>query len=498
MLTRRTFLLHGAAALTVAGCSDGPTAAPPTTASATTTAGGAPGSIPSSDTIHHWIEQIVARGIRRPAYDADEWTEDFVADELRRLGVDRVTTEPVDVTRWEPTSWALDVVTGDGDSFAVDCFPVPYSAPVDGLELELVRFDDTDPAAVAGKAALVSAAVARIAPDALVGAGSAPVDPAGRVHDPDGSFAGTEHVLPHTAQRNRILDPVVAAGAAAFVGTLVDYPGDGHDYFVPYHGEPIPVPGVWISGSDGRRLLDLVAADPVQVRLTVRSTAVPARSRNVVGELDGADDEVVIIASHHDGPWASAVEDASGVALVLAQAAYWAAQPRDARPHRLRFVLHAGHMCGGAGAEAYVEAHTAELPSVVLEIHLEHAGLDVDEDMAPLDRCVPRWWFTSRIPPLEAAVSGALVDEDLRRSMVLAPDALGENPPTDGAAYFRAGVPIVHFLAAPAYLFDSADTLDKVDRANLEPLTRATIRIVEATAGWNAADLRSAGLPTAG
>ena len=35
------------------------------------------------------------------------------------------------------------------------------------------------------------------------------------------------------------------------------------------------------------------------------------------------------------------------------------------------------------------------------------------------------------------------------------------------------------------------DTLDKVDRDNLVPLTRATIRIVDSTAGVSAADMRA-------
>ena len=53
--------------------------------------------------------------------------------------------------------------------------------------------------------------------------------------------------------------------------------------------------------------------------------------------------------------------------------------------------------------------------------------------------------------------------------MIVAPDAFGEQPPTDGAFYHREGVPIVQFLAAPFYLFDAMDTLDKIDRANLVP-----------------------------
>jgi hypothetical protein len=202
-----------------------------------------------------------------------------------------------------------------------------------------------------------------------------------------------------------------------------------------------------------------------------------------------------MIGSHHDGPWASAVEDGSGIALVLAQAAYWAARPAAERPHRLTFVLHGGHMAGGAGLHAYIDTHRADLERVVLELHLEHAALEVAEDATgaavALDRPVPRWWFTSRNPDLEAAVAGALRAEGLDRSLLLAPDALGPQPPTDGGHYHAAGVPIVNFLAAPFYLFDAMDTMDKIDEDNLVPITRAAIRIVAATAGVSAAAMRA-------
>jgi hypothetical protein len=210
--------------------------------------------------------------------------------------------------------------------------------------------------------------------------------------------------------------------------------------------------------------------------------------RNVVGELPGADDQIVMVGSHHDGPWASAVEDASGVALVLAQAAYWAARPQEERPHRMRFVLQAGHMAGGAGLRRYVLDHRDELDRWVLQVHLEHAALEVEEgegrtadDLVVTDVPVPRWFYTTRQPDLEAAVMAAIEDNDLRRSMVIAPDAFGAQPASDGAFYHNEGVPLVHFLAAPWYLGDEADTPDKVDRQALVPLTRATIQIIEST-----------------
>ncbi|MDD9369557.1 MAG: M28 family peptidase, partial [Acidimicrobiales bacterium] len=452
--------------------------------------------------IFGWIETVVAEGIRRPGYPADRWAEEWCADRFREIGLSDVALEPVQVLRWEPTEWSLEVTAGDGTTTTLDCFPVPYAAPVDGLDVELAAFDRGAPATVAGKAALYDVTLLRLPGDFMAGQGSIPekAAPASRAVDPDGTLRG-EHVIPFGADFQGVLEPSMDAGASAFIGVLSGYPGDSYEYFVPYDGVERPLPGVWIRGSDGARLHDMLAAGPVRVRLSVATDVRTVESYNVVGELPGADDDVVMIASHHDGPWASAVEDGSGIALVLAQATYWAARPADERPHRLRFLLQGGHMSGGAGLHRYIEDHRAELASVVLEVHLEHAALEVadppsgpaatPDDLVPAGLATPRWWFTSRNPDLEAAVLDALTTEQLGRSMLAAPDAFGEQPPTDGAFYHAEGVPIVNLLAAPFYLFDAMDTLDKVDRDNLVPLTRATIRIVDSTRGVSASAMRA-------
>ena len=468
--------------------------------------------VPTGAAIFGWIETVVAEGIRRPGYPADQWAEEWCADRFREIGLSDVALEPVEVLRWEPTEWSLEVTAADGRTTTLDCFPVPYAAPVDGLDVELAAFDGETPATVAGKAALYDVTLLRLPGDFMAGQGSIPegTAPASRAVDPDGTLQG-EHVIPFGADFQDVLEPSMDAGAAAFIGVLSGYPGDSYEYFVPYDGVERPLPGVWIRGSDGARLRDMLAAGPVRVRLSVATDVRTVESYNVVGELPGADDDVVMIASHHDGPWASAVEDGSGIALVLAQATYWAARPADERPHRLRFLLQGGHMSGGAGLHRYIEDHRDELSSVVLEVHLEHAALEVadppsgravmPDDLVPTGLPTPRWWFTSRNPDLEAAVLDALTTEQLDRSMLAveqldrsmlaAPDAFGAQPPTDGAFYHAEGVPIVNFLAAPFYLFDAMDTLDKIDRDNLVPLTRATIRIVDSTRGVSASAMRA-------
>src|SRR5262249_39670188 len=76
-------------------------------------------------------------------------------------------------------------------------------------------------------------------------------------------------------------------------------------------------------------------------------------------------------------------------------------------------------------------------------------------------------------------------------SLVLPPDVFGPHPTTDGGPFHLEDVPLVNFLTAPFYLFDAMDTLDKIHRPSLVPVTRAAVRIVESTAGVSAAAMRA-------
>jgi hypothetical protein len=136
----------------------------------------------------------------------------------------------------------------------------------------------------------------------------------------------------------------------------------------------------------------------------------------------------------------------------------------------------------------------------VLEVHLEHAAREAvgrDGELVATDEPEVRWWFTSENPALQAAVLQAITDEQLARSLVMRPDVFFEAPPTDGAAFHLAGVPLVHFLTAPMYLFDSRDTIDKIHEDSLEPVSRAVVQIIESTAGVTAAEMRAGVVPSA-
>lgn len=458
--------------------------------------------VPPMPWIHGWIEEIFRQGLRRPGSPADLRVEELALGCFRELGLDRVRGEPVRVPKGAPLRGSLRIRAGNR-AFEVECLPLPFSAPTEGLVLELVPFDPEHPEAVAGHASLAVEPLLRVpALFPVAGAGalatlietSGPeLHTGGRLHDPSGSLTHTTQVLPFGPRFQQVMEPSIRAGARAFVGVLEGYPGDSCRYYVPYDGIFREIPGVWIRGSDGARLQELCEAGPVEMELASEVERGEVECRNIVGELDGPGEDLVVIGSHHDGPWASAVEDASGVALVLAQAAYWSRIPAAERPHRMLFLLNAAHMAGGAGCRAFLEAHAGELDRIVLEVHLEHAAREFREGaqgLEPTGEPEPRWWFTSRIPLLEAAVAEALSAEELGRSLILPPDAFGSHPTTDGGFFHLHGVPLVNFLTAPFYLFDEMDRMDKVDADSLVPVTRAAIRILEATRGVPAAEMR--------
>ncbi|MBM4242913.1 MAG: M28 family peptidase [Deltaproteobacteria bacterium] len=443
-----------------------------------------------SETMMDWIAEITAQGIRRPGYAADDWTEQWAAARFREYGLEDVTLDPIDVKRFEPLSCVLEVWHPEtpSDRTTIPCFPAPFTAAgeIEG-DLAFATFQGDED--LSGRIA-VNRDPLLVLPQTIFTAFAT------WYHDPTNEVPTHVQTLPFGARLNGALEPALEEGAIGYVGILT-MPWETDRYYVPYDAVERMIPAVWLSPGNGARLEEFVAGRPARARLAVASTLAAAISHNVTGALRGASDEWVIIGSHHDGPWASAVEDASGIALVLAQARYWSRVPARERPFNLLFLLNGGHMSGGAGLHHFVDTHADFLADeVVVEIHLEHAAREargVDGALVPTDKPEWRWWFTSFIPPLEELVADTICRESLERSLIMPPEGFppgSEHPPTD-AAFFHPLAPIVSFLTAPVYLFDEADTIDKVHEPSLEPLTRATVRIVEGLRGQTAAGLHA-------
>jgi len=448
--------------------------------------------VPSVIEMMVWTRKIFKQGIRRPGYSADYWAENWVKEQFETMGLQDVTLDPVPVKKWEASNAELKIwmVNEPNELLDIPCFPIPYSKPKNNLEAELCMISDKT--SKSGKIAVSELELFKFPVKAIKSYSG--VD---RYYDPENEFDNMEQTFPFDFEMRALFDRPLKDGIAGFIGILSGYPWETDEYYVPYDAVEGEIPGVYVSRDNGKKILKLIKKGTVRAKLSYKAKISEIISHNITGTLRGISDEWIVIGTHHDGPWNSAVEDASGMVLVLAQAKYWSQVPKEQRPFNLMFLMNCAHMAGGRGAIAFAEKYKELLRKVVVGIHLEHVARDVKSEngkLIPLADPAVRWWFVSRIIPLEETVEEAIIKEDLERSILLPPDGFPpgrDSPPTDGSFYHLEGIPFISFLTAPPYLFDTADTLDKIHQESYEPLTQAVIRIINSLKDHSADELRS-------
>lgn len=240
----------------------------------------------SADYLEHVVTRLASIGSHplgfRVAGTPDEREAvDFVAGEMRGLGLENVTEEPVPVDGWRLEEAFVELE--DGTRLECASFGgVPETGPK-GVEGELVRVGrggrrQLDRLDVAGKIALVEWQVARLWP----------------------YHVGLELGL---------------RGAKAMVlfapegGPYYQAPGALGTFDGIWHAEGPPC--VTIRREDARKLGG-------RVRVVLRAPRKPSTGWNVVGELPGRRRGApTVVAGHHDGWFAAAFDDATGVAVTL-------------------------------------------------------------------------------------------------------------------------------------------------------------------------------------
>ncbi len=125
-----------------------------------------------------------------------------------------------------------------------------------------------------------------------------------------------------------------------------------------------PLPVISVAKEDALLLRRLLVKGPVTVALDVHNAfdASPYRERNVLADLPGTSDEVVLIGAHFDSwdPAQGANDDGSGVAAVLESARIL--RSLGVKPRRtIRFAFFSGEEEACLGSRAYVKAHEGEL-----------------------------------------------------------------------------------------------------------------------------------------
>ncbi|MCA1192870.1 M28 family metallopeptidase [Saccharopolyspora sp. 6V] len=434
-----------------------------------------PELLPSTDKIFNTIHDLVSIGPRRTGTPEGKSSAYYVADTFRALGITDVRIDECHSTRWEADHWGLTVGGAD-----VPCFPVThsfigendiaeFSTGSDGYTARLVDLDSS-PTAEELTGAIVIFDVHFIGSDVAAEAG----------HEistsfPDGTLPEGKLIDPYHTSLPDIIPRLVQSGAVGFIAVLADY-FDSNRYINEDIGD-IPIPGMWITRRQANEVRARLRATPVvEATLSLHGRREPATGYSPVAVLPGRSSESILIHSHHDSVWSGAVEDASGTAVVIALAEYFASIPIQDRARTLIFASMDTHFTGYEAHQAFVDKyvdHPEDGREILIDIAIEHiarSGRVVDGELVTGDESELRLVLHRTGQKVEDLL--VKLTSPLDRIMLLPTSFLPTaEMPTDADFHYQAGIPVISFISAPIYLYDECDTLDKVDRDQLRPIT---------------------------
>jgi hypothetical protein len=422
-----------------------------------------------------WQSELDKMGLRATGSAVQERYVDTLRDRLGRAGVRQLHFESVPHKRWLADSWSLNVTSGPGTGKVPTASYLPYSGgtPAGGITAPLVHVDGTPaPGSLAGKIALYELPTDTLTFGAFAAIAYKAYDPHGQLK-PDVPYQRSwVSISPLIA----MLDALVASGAAGVV-VVLDLPADAaHGAYYPYDGNIRAVPGVYVDRANGAKLRQVAAAGG-SVKLELRSETKQVKTRNLIGVIPGASDELMILHSHTDGT--NAIED-NGPNAIVAMSQYLARLPRRSLPRTILVLLTTGHFAGGAGVEAFVERHKkGTLKHVAAALTLEHLGAlewlpKADGSGSKLTgQFEVGTIFTPETTPLVNASYDALKRAKAAPSSVLRPFIAapgspdGSGWPAEGTQLWTMGaVPTANFITGPTYLLNwGIPTMDKFDVA---------------------------------
>jgi hypothetical protein len=461
--------------------------------------------------LREWQLALDDLGLRATGSRVHDGYITSLADRLERVGVQRVHTEPVPFTQWQPSRWALEIVGGAGAGPVSVAAYIPYSGqtPPAGVTAPLI------PAATGGTSQVgvvplaapgAPAAAPTAAPGQIVLVDVPPHPLANGLWDaldygaprepthPPGYSSATVYNRLWIAQPSSQLDVLSNAKVAGAIGIL-DLPAEAaQGMYMPYDAKLRNLPALYVDRDVGARLRQ-VAAGGGSVRLTLEATVQPISSPNLIGVIPGKSDELVILECHTDGT--NGVED-NGQEAILAICQYLTRLPRSALARSVLVVLSTGHFAAGdLGTSAFMENHLDDLVKrTAAALTIEHLGAlewlpGPDGRYGLTGNYELGGSFTSPFPAYVGLMRKALQRARVTEDRVLRPwvpavytnaaDPLhsggqpgGVSPdgltwPGDGESFWaRGGLPASNFITGPNYLLNGGVRVaDKIEIAAL-------------------------------
>ena len=436
---------------------------------------------PARAEIYHDIDGVRAKGVtdqisaisRRSRDDGNQFwgritgtrydamTRDFMAAQFRQIGLKDVRQQPLDMPPlWYPASWSASAAT-DGRPLALSSvFPIV----------------DT-----------VGTAKGGISADAVwVGLGT-DADFLGRDVRGKAVFLysiATPGGRAHSADWNGAIRRANGAGAA-MVFVVMGFPGNA---VTEPEGQRTTVPTFTVSSDEGDAVRAALGAGK---RVTVRLAAdigerTGLKTANVWGVLPGATDETIVVMAHTDAFFEGAMDNASGLAMMLELARHYAAIPQAQRRRTMVFLTTPDHHQGFVGIKWVHDNFNFSKTAVI--VNCEHPSQTLlyllGSGIMTANAVSARRWFVGGSDRLRSLVTGTLRDYGVSTY------ALPEDRPGGELGFVYDKAPSFHIIDHVIY-HSTLDTPALVPASGITAAGRAFARIIDGVNGMSLGELRA-------
>ena len=379
-------------------------------------------------------------------------TADWVQAKFEEFGLEDIHTQPFDLPeQWFATDWEA-TFTGGGQTHTFESYqPAMRSAatPSGGLQLDTIWLGtgaeaDFNGRDVAGKLAIFHS-----------------------VPEP-GSMG-------HTADFEGGIGRAHERGAAA-VGIIYGV----SDNFKLWQGlgRDVTIPGFYLGFEDGKVLREMLGEGSVEANLSLEvELREGLTSASVWGTLPGTSDEDILVMAHMDGYFEAALDNASGLSVMMAVAEHFSKVPADQRRRSIKFIGTAGHHVGSPGAVWLHDNQETVLAKTALMINCEHIaptstfywrGLmrksNVDQQR--------RWWVYG---------SEQLMDIVLDSYHLFGVPLVADMDPGSSGEMSRPArdAPSLQTIRSPEIKHTAQDVPGWISNAGLEAVARSYARIID-------------------
>ena len=283
---------------------------------------------------------------------------------------------------------------------------------------------------------------------------------------------------------------LVEKGAAGVINAVE---GPGNAQYVDPRFACGTAPCFIVGGNDGWFLQQVIGKaanagvlDRLKVRIALASEQRSGlMSANGVATIPGQSARRIIINAHADGYFQGGDDNASGLAVLIGLARYFAKQPP--LKHTLMFVASGGHHGPGNGPASLVAAHPELKDGTLLILNLEHvAYLDVVRGKTRAANNIGMTWETSVTESAKAVgvtnESPFLVDlwkQASRCYGVATYQSAGTTVSGDLGGYRTLGVPMTQMIQSGTFYHSSGDVYEAVPAEGLERAARFHAFFVE-------------------